>query len=39
MYLCLFFQKTGNARLAKAAQVAIASKAMFEILKNGKLHN
>jgi hypothetical protein len=39
MYLCLFFSKTGNARLAKAAQVAIASKAMFEILKNGKLHN
>ena len=38
-HLGLLFSKTGNFQLAKAAQVAKALKAMFEVLKNGKLHN
>ena len=38
-YLGLFFSKTGNFRLVKAAQVAKTLKAIFEVRKKGKLHN
>jgi hypothetical protein len=38
-YLGVLLSKSGNFSMAKKAQVEKATKAMFEILKRGKIHN
>ena len=38
-YLGVLLSKSGNFSMAKKAQVEKATKAMFEVLKRGKVHN
>jgi hypothetical protein len=38
-YLGVLLLKSGNFSMAKKAQVEKATKAMFEVLKRGKIHN
>ena len=38
-YLGVLLSKSGNFSMAKKAQVEKATKAMFEVLKRGKIHN
>jgi hypothetical protein len=37
-YLGVLFSKSGNCSMAKKVQVEKATKAMFEVLKRGKIH-
>ena len=38
-YLDVLLSKSGNFSMAKKAQIEKATKAMFEVLKRGKMHN
>ena len=38
-YLGVLFSKSGNFSMTKKAQVEKATKAMFEVLKRGKIHS
>jgi hypothetical protein len=38
-YLGVLLSTSGNFSMAKKAQVEKATKAMFEVLKRGKVHN